>query len=327
MSPDTRAGHHGDVVYVFEDNGFDSSPSDSTFKNFGSNATMDTFEGSHEAVRVFNADREAANIIRQNFDGAWSVTCDLGDPPWWLAAIFGQPTATVVSDPLYDFDYDFTNSNDPVSLRLYAPTDGFSDYEMVPGAVIAQVQVSQSTDGSPELSISGAYAREPVRQSSPSVSIPTFDEETFANRHAEVQVGGTTVGRAQNTNVDLQANTELVSEIGAENAVDFSPKTFAPDVTHDKIVWVGQSTDPLDRFKQATQANINLIYDNGESGSDQYKVDWQVSSSFPNSWSESGRNDPEADLMEELQEMGETASVTVTTDSHDGSGNPPGITL
>lgn len=309
---DVRAGHHGDVVYVFEDNGFDTTPSDTTFKNFGGNTTVDTLEGGHQAVRVFNASRKAAEIIQQLFDGAWSVTCDLTDPPWWLAGVFGQPTSTLISGSLYEHKYSLGDSNNPVPLRLYLPTDGFNKYEMLAGCVIASVSVDQSPDGSPELSISGAYAREPVRQSSPSVTIPSFTESTFSNRHAELKVGGTTVGRAQNTSITLETGTELVPEIGSANMVDFSPKTFAPDVSFDKIKWIGQSVDPLDRFKQASSADVSLGYDNGETGDSQYAVDWTVTDSFPNSWSESGRNDPESNLIEELQEMGEDASVTVT---------------
>ena len=318
--PDARAGHHGNVVYTFENQGFDTTPTDTTFKVFGGNATMDTFEGSHQAVRVFNADRHAAEVIRQLFDGAWSVSCDLTEPPWWLAGIFGQPTSTLLAGALYEHVYALNNGNDPTSLRLYMPTDGFAQYEMIAGAVIASVSVDQSPDGSPELSITGAYARKPERKSTPSVSIPDFTESTFSNRHAELKAGGTTVGRAQNTNVSLEANTELVDEIGSANAVDFSPKTFAPDVSFEKIKWVGQSVDPLDTFLNATVANINLVYDNGQTGDAQFAVDWQVSDPFPNQWSETGRNDPEADLTEELQHMGETAQVTVTQDV----ATPPG---
>lgn len=319
--PDTRAGHHGSIVYVFEDQGFDTTPTDSTFKVFGGNATPDTTEGSHNAVRVFNADRKAAEIIRQTFDGSWSVTCDLTEPPWWLAALFGQPSSVeTATTGLYDHTYSLSNGNDPVSLRLYMPTDGFSDYEMFAGAVIANVSVDQSQDGSPELTINGAYAREPVRQSTPSVSIPDFAESTFSNRHAELQVGGTTVGRAQNTTINLEANTELVGEIGSENAVDFVPKAWEPNATHDKILWVGQAVDQLQRFKDATQASVSLAYDNGATGTDQFAVDFEVVDGFPNDWSESGRNDPDADLMQELQEMGEDATVTVTQDV----ATPPG---
>jgi len=91
---DVRAGHHGDVGYVFEDAGYDTEPNDTDVKVFGSNATMDTFEASYQAVRVYNASRTAAEIIEQNFDGGWGVTFELSEPPWWLAGVFGQPSAT-----------------------------------------------------------------------------------------------------------------------------------------------------------------------------------------------------------------------------------------
>jgi len=323
---DSRAGHHGDVTYCFEDNGFDTDPSDTEQKIFGSNAVLDTFDGSHEAVRVFNADRKAAEIIEQVFDGSWTVTCDLGEPPWWLAGIFGQPTSTNVSGSLYEYTYDLSNATDPISLRLYLPTEGFGDYKVIPGAVIASVSIDQSQPNSPELSISGAYAREPFEDNTLSISVPNFGESTFSNRHAEVTVGGSSVGKVQNANVSLEANTEMVNEVGSGNAVDFIPKTFAPDVTHDKIISTTEMTDLFDRFTGASQAAVALKYDNGGSGEDVYTVDWNIVDSFPNSWSESGRNDPEADLMNELQEMGEDANVVMQTDAG-SSGNPPGITL
>lgn len=319
--PSTRAGHHGDAVYVFEDNGFDSSPSDTTFKVFGSDATLDTYDGSHNAARVFNADRKAAEIVEQLFDGSWSVTFDLSEPPWWLAGVFGQPSSSPISGSLYDHTYSLANDNDPVSLRLYLPTDGFNDYEMLPGCVIASVSIDQSPDGSPEVSISGAYAREPVRQSTPSVSIPSLSNDTYSNRDAEVQTDGNTVGKAQNVSASIEANNELVNEIGSENAVDFTPKTFAPSVTHDKIVWVGQTTDPLQRFKDSSSVSVSVTWDNGETGDAQYAVALDFSGSFPNQWSESGRNDPEADLIEELQEMALDATATVTVDET----TPPGV--
>jgi len=150
--PESRAGHHGDVGYTFEDAGYDAAPNDSTVKTFGGNATMDTFDASHEAVREYNASRTAAEIIEQAFDGGWGVTFDLGaEPPWWLAGILGQPTSTNVSGSLYDYTYDLDNGNDPVSLRLYAPTEGFSNYEMLPGCYIVSASIDQSQGDSPEV--------------------------------------------------------------------------------------------------------------------------------------------------------------------------------
>lgn len=310
----TKAGHHGDVLYKFEDAGFDTSPNDTSFKILGSNAILDTFEGSHEAVRVFNADRTAAEIIRQVFDGAWSVSCELSEPPWWLQAVFGSPTSTeTATTGLYDHVYDLTSGGDVETLRLYTPTDGFSNVETLAGCAVASVSVNQSMPGNPEVTLTGAYAREPFRQSI-SPSVPALAESTFNNRKAELTVGGSTVGRAQTATLDVQTGTELVGEIGSGQAVDFTPKVFAPDLSFDKILFETQTVDLLQRFLDATSTSGKLVYDNGLTGTDEYVVSFDVTDSFPNQWSESGRNDPEADLMEELQEMGETMTATITED-------------
>ena len=242
-----KAGHHADVLYQFEDNGFNSSPTDSTYKVFGGNVTMDTFEGSHQAVRVFNADRKAAEIIKQVFDGAWSVTGDLTEPPWWLQAIFGSPTSSNVSGNLYDHDYSLSSGGDPETLRLFTPTDGFSNVEVLGGCAIASFSIDQSQPNNPEFTLTGAYASEPTRQSL-SITVPSFAERTFHNREAQVDVGADTLAKCQNAGVDLDTGTELVGEIGSGEMVDFTPKTFAPDVTWDKIITESQTVDPLDRF-------------------------------------------------------------------------------
>lgn len=329
--PEVRAGHHGDLVYVFEDAGYDATPTDTTMKVFGSNTVMDTFESGHQAARKYNASRTAAEIIDQNFDGAWGASFELSEPPWWLAGVLGQPTSTgtdVDGDgaaDIWDYTYDLDNGNNPVSLRLYAPTDGFTNYEMIPGAVIVSMNVDQSQDGSPEISLTGGFAREPVNQSTPSVSIPDFSEATYSNRDAEVLVGGSSLGKAQETSLSVETGTDLVSEIGTGNMVDFSPKALEPDLTYDHIVWVGETVDLLQRFRDANDVTTKLSYDNGQTGSSTYAVEFSVVGSHPNQWSESGRNDPDADLTEELQDLGRDLDVVVTTT--EGGGSPPGITL
>lgn len=322
----SRAGHHGGVVYTFEDAGYDTAPNDTTFKNFGSNANLSTFEAGRQAERIFNTDRKAADIIRQNFDGGWEVTCNLGPAPWWLAGVFGQPTSTQVTGSLYTYDYSLANNNDPVSLRLYLPTDGFNEYDYLPGAVIASVSVDQTNDASPDLTISGFYAREPQSASTLDPTPPNLSERTYSNRDAELLVDGTSVGAPQNTTLEIGANNRPIQAFGSENVVDFVPGVWEPNCTWDKILQTTQSVAPLDRFQSANQVNVSLDYDNGQTGEDEYTVQFDVTGAFPDTFSESGRNDPEADLTRELQEMGEDVTATVTTDAG-SSGNPPGITL
>lgn len=318
---DVRAGHHGNVSYVFEDNGFDTDPTDTTFKAFGGNATLDTFEGSHEAVRVFNADRTAADIVRQVFDGAWSVTHEITDPLWYLSTIFGQPVSTEVVEGVYEHEYRIDNNNDPNTLRLYLPTDGFQEYTVIPGAAVASVSIDQSQPGNPEVTVTGAYAREPFKDDTLTPEVPAFSKSSYTNRDAELTINNESVGRAQSTTVNLEANTEMVGEIGSGQSVDFSPKAFEPELSTEKILWVGQNVDFFSRFETFNQVAAVLSWDNGQTGTDEYSTELTVEDSAPNSWNESGRNDSDADLTEELSELGQSASVTITVDE----ATPPGM--
>lgn len=313
----SKAGHHGDVLYKFEDNGFAASPTDSTWKVWGGNTVMETFDGSHQAVRVFNADRQAAEIVKQVFDGAWSISGEITEPPWWLQGIFGSPVSTNVSGALYDHEYSLSNGGDPETLKLALPTDGFTDTKTLQGCAVANFSIDQSVPGNPEFSISGAYASEPTTEAI-SPSVPSFAERTFHNREASLTVDGSTVGKAQSANVDLSTGTELIGEIGSGEMVDFIPKTFEPDPTYSKILAESQTVDPHDRFIGAAtpgdQVDVVLAYDNGESSDATYKVQFTVSGSFPNDYSESGRNDPGANLTEELAELAEDMTATITED-------------
>jgi len=320
--PTTRAGHHGDVSYVFEDAGFNTSPTDEEFKNFGGNATLDTFDGSHNAVRVFNADRKAADIIGQNFDGSWSITLEgFTEPPWWLAGLFGQPVSSELTTGLYEHIYSIGDGNTPVPLRLYAPTEGFSDYRVLGGCVVASTSVDQDAESSPEITVSGAYAGEPTREATLDPQPPQFSQTSFSNRDATLTADGGTVGKAQSTTFDLSGNAEMINEIGSEEAVDFTPRAFEPSVDFEKILWVGQTTDPFDLFVNSGQFGLNLNYDNGASDTDQYAVDIDATGALANELTESGRNDPSADLTESLSNMVQDATATITVDAD----TPPGV--
>ena len=321
----SRAGHHGNFTYVFEDNGYDTAPSDTSFKNFGSNQRLNTFEAGRQAQRIYNADNRAVEIVRQNFDGGWEVTCDINPPPWWLASLFGQPISTQVTGSLYTYDYDLDNNNDQTSLRIYLPTDGFNEYDFLPGAVVGQVSIDQSDDGTPDCTISGFYARDPESATTLDPSPPPLSESTFEHRDAELLVDGSSLGPMQDTTVEITQNPIQISG-WSEYVVDWVQGQWEPSCTWSKIQSTGQNLDALQRFRDANQVNVSLDYDNGLTGEDEYALNFDVADAFPDVFNEGGRNNPDEVLTHELQELGQDATVSITTDSGD-SGNPPGITL
>jgi hypothetical protein len=321
--PDTRKGLHGDICYVFEDAGFDSDPTDTTFKGTGGNATMDTFEGGRQAAREYNASRTAAEIIRNNFDGGWGISFELGAfAPWWFAAIYGQPDTQNPVGNQYEHTYSIRDGTDPVPLRFYAPTDGFNQYYVVPGCWLVSASIDQSEDGTPEVSLTGGFARDPFESSSLNPVVPDFPDAkgTFENRDAEAIIGGDTLGRSQSASISLETGAEGKSEIGTDKMVDFSPGAFEPSMTLDHIRWVGENVDLHQAFVDASQVTTEHHWDNGETGDALYAVELSMTGSYPDQWSESGRNDPDADLIEELQYMGEDATVLVVSDD----ATPPG---
>jgi len=281
---------------------------------------MDTFEGGRQAERKYNASRTAAQIIAQNFDGGWGVSFELSEPPWWLAGIYGDPSTSNPTAEQYEHLYDLANGNTPRSLRLYAPTDGFSNYYVVPGAYLVSASIDQSQDGSPEVSLTGGFASEPYEDTGLDPTVPDFSQDTYSNRDAEVLVDSTTVAKSQSASLSLETGTEGKSEIGTDTMVDFTPGAFEPELTHDKIRSVGETNDLHQRFIDSNQVLTELQYDNGETGDAKYAVEFDVVDSFPSSWTETGRNDPDTDLLEELTEMGEDATVLIA--SNDST--PPG---
>jgi hypothetical protein len=327
MAVDVRKGFHGDILYAFEDSdSFDQTGSLTTDsgdpnKTFGSNTTMDTFDGGRQAERKYNASRTAAEIIAQNFDGGWGVTFELGAvPAWWLATILGDPSTSNPVGSQYEHSYSLSNDNDPRSLRLYAPTDGFSNYYVVPGCWVVSANIDQSQDGSPEVNLSGGFASEPYEDSTHSFDSVSFDDSTFSNRDAEVIVDGNTVGRSQDSSVTLETGTEGKSEIGTNTMVDFVPGAFEPEMTIDHITWVNQTVDFHQRFIDQNQATVEINWDNGETGDAKRAVEVDLKSSYSNEWTESNRNDPDADLLEELTEMAQDADVLLVNNVS----SPPG---
>jgi len=317
----SRSGVHAPITYVFENDGYDTDPSDTTFKNFGANATVDTFDADHSPSRNYNEGRTADEIVEQVFEGSWGVSFNLGGhAPWWLATLFGQPSTSNPAGSLYEHSYDLDNGNDPVPLRLYLPTDGFNEYVVVPGVTVNDISINQSNPDEPDVSLSMDYAREPFTASDLDPSPPAFSEDKFTNRHYELTVGGDTVGRVQDGSMSWPTGIEPISEAGSAQQVDYAVRAFEPEATYDHIVRTGQTVDFFNRFSTGDSVAVVQRWDNGATGDAEFSCEFRNEGSVPATWTETGRNDPGSDLLEELTEWAKTASAIV----RNGTQTPPG---
>lgn len=321
MSTSAAAGHDVVLNYLYEDNGFASSPSDSTDKTFGADATLSTFEGANNAVRVFNPNsREASNIIEQQFAGSWSVDFTLTNP-WWTAALVDEKSTSGASAP---YTHDFSGTT-PVPLQL-TYYDASNDFERVlKGCVVSSATISADVGGEVSVSLDGAYADETLTDApgtTPTQVTTSYRPLTFSEATIE-RPSGTTLNLVQSASVTIQNNTDLIYELGSRTAVDYSPKTRAITVDYTDIInskddtarMYGDSAATSPEAKVDNSMTIDFVMDNGETGAAKNTYTVAMTTVLPDSYDVSGAGSPEDDLEGALSEM--AAGVSVTAENGD----------
>lgn len=320
--PDARAGHHADVVYLHEDGAgsFNSSPSDSTHKIFGGNTTAD-IDASRDPVKIWNSNRTPAEHVSRVFDGGVTINGELGAyGPWWLSQPFGTPSSGGTAPSTHTYGLNVAGTGDPRSMRVLAPTDGMSSVQMATGVVPQTISIDENFPENPTFTIDAVYAATSLIAST--ITVPSFTFTTYNNAQAQLDIGGQTIGRLQNTGLTLNLNTDLVGEIGSSVHVDFSPKAFEPEVTAERIVAKSASAAPSNLLQHfygggttythaPSTAGVSIIYDNGSTGASTHKQTYKLSGAVPSDLTTSNLNDPDADLLREVTEMAEDLSVDV----------------
>jgi hypothetical protein len=320
MSATPTAGHQTTLSFLHEDNGFNSSPTDSDNKPFGYDATLSTLDGSHNAVRVFDPnDREAARIVEQEFSGSFTVDFTLANP-WWFQEVFGS-ASTSGSGP-YTHTFADGTGGEPTSMRILQGDQNAGFERVLTGCIVTDVDISFDVPGQITVSLSGAYADEP--DSSISVSSqPTVQREPLMTHHAQLDRDGTTLDLIQSVGLSISTNDALIYGLGDRNAVAHNPKSLQYDLDYAEIV---ENADAVQRFygNDTTlqedidnEAAITITADNGKTGSAQNKIEWKLTDVFPNEHSRSGVGDPDADIEDELSEISPT--VTVVAENDDSS--------
>lgn len=319
------------TLYGHYEQSFDGSTEGDAFP-WGSNTTLDTLEGSHQAVRVFEPnDREAKDIIEQLFDGSFTLTFDVTNG-WFLRAVISDidTDSPSGSDPYtYDFNGDSAAEQYPNPFKLIRGVDrdnsNYSDDKerTLGGCVVATADISVDVNGNLTVSLTGAYASdskdvpdESNLTTQPATGVRTL---TFANGTITTDSGGagTDVSRVQNATITINNNVDMVGEIGERKPVDFSPKARNPEFTYTKLA---QGDTELQRFYGG---GSNTTADNAIDND--YEIEVQFASplasedstititiggNIPDGYNESGIGDPNADFENELSEMATTVSAS-----------------
>lgn len=312
------AGHQTTLSFLHEDDGFAQTPTDDDPKPFGYDATLSTFDGSHNAVRVFDPNsREAARVIEQEFSGSFTVDATLANP-WWLQEIFGAPDTTGLDPSTHT--YGANTGGEPTTMRIRQGNDGTGFRRILAGAVATDVTVDFNVPGEISLSITGAYADEP--SDATVESQPAVQREPLMTHHASMTRGGTTLELVQSVTVSIATNDAMIYDLGSRTPATNNPKALEYDLDYTKVV---TSSDDVERFygndttlqeSIDNTADIVIDADNGKTGSALNRLSFELDDVFPGEHSRSGVGDPQADLEDQLSEISPT--VTVIAENDDG---------
>lgn len=320
----SAAGHDTRLVYLWEDeNSFnqdaEESLTDTEHKTFGANISVNTLEGSNNALRVFGNPnkREATDIIEQSFDGSVSVEFTLTNP-WWIQAILGP----LSSDGGTSAPYTHTPDSDmPKTMRIIQGTEATGNERTLTGVFFTSAEISVSTGGEVTVSMEGAYANE--NENSPGAEGLVSQVETSKRpmmfHQASLSLNGTTQRLVQNVSVSIENNVDGIEELGTRFLVDYSPKVRSTTLSYGDIVdddseltrMYGGSTSPQQTVTQSD--SVTLTFDNGGTGGATNRLSIDLSLAFPNSYGRSGIADPESDIEGDISDM--VGQITCTAEN------------
>lgn len=323
------AGSDTRIVYRWEDDGsgnpnFNGSPSDSTYKTFGYNASLTDAELSNNPVNMFDpATREAAERVAQAFSGTWSVEFTLANPWFWKAVI--ADVSTSGAGP-YDHTYD---GEIPYPMEIVLPVEEIGNERLLKGCVVSSCTLDVADNGEVTVTLSGAYADEnetsPGTGSLQSQVTESFDPLMFAD--GSITWSGTTYDLVQSGTLTIENNIDMVPALGQRVPADYSPKVRSTTIDWEKLVesttgdglltraYGGSGTTPASRMDGDDEISGDLTFDNGESGGSQNQQVINFAGTFPDTYGRTGTGDPSADYIETNGYFAREVDVVATNDT------------
>jgi hypothetical protein len=306
------------VFWYREDAGYNAAPNDTTEKNFGKDASLQTREINNNATRVYLPGSDTAVDIKQGqFEGSWAVEFALCNP-WWLYFIYGPAGNPSGSDP-----YTYTYDGDPASGQLveeYDMADGTTDRSTLGGCVAQRAEISEADDADyGTVLLEGFYADEETQEDVTATDQPNhaaFSPLDAAD--ASVQLDGSEEVIMRNLTLILERpNMAPHTGFGSRKPIGYFTGNFAPSVEYTKLKV--DSAPQQDVYGGSTSvqtdvdnlASFTFAYDQS-SPSEENQLSFNATGTFPNTYGESGAGDPRQRVEENLGRLLSDVTVTAT---------------
>lgn len=319
-------GAHTTLWYKWED-GFGNAPASGDAKKpYGGDASLTQFEGSNNAVDIFQPNsREMAQIIEQHFDGSFSIDFEITNP-WWLQAVISKASTTDNGDGTYT--HEFTGDL-PRPMRIYAgyeanaTSSGDPGRRVLEGCIVQQATIDTSVEDTASASISGAYINESWETLTSLDAQPELNHDVMNYADAMLSLGGSTLSLVQDASVEINNNTDIIRELGTRIGVDYSPKARVPSVDYTKIREDNSEVEDMygSQAASAVQETVDsdkpMSYslDNGKSaGNGKNTMSLDMDGAFPESLSTENLGNPQEDLQESINRRLRTITVSATNE-------------
>jgi len=343
----------GDQIFAFVFEDADSfaqdpgNPTDTNFKTFGIDETMDTQDREQNPERLNRPGKRTTDeFLETNFDGSWSSDFILTNAHW-LRMIYGDPTVSGTDSNTYTFD--LNNGNTPRSAHLIEQInydDGTTEQTVYIGCPATDADFDVSVEDTVGISISGDYVTEKTFSSADGDDMPYGDIVNGISQQPDEDVRPFHYGNSellldldnsgtvdfqsliQDVSVTLAANTEMEDELGTRFSVARSYLNFEPDVSFTRLVndndqddqkalMYGSSTasEPQETLVDS-EIDGEVSFDVGLSA-ELNKYTFNLSGTFPDSFTRSNVGSIEDVIEEEVDRFVKDVGVVVETDQYD----------
>jgi hypothetical protein len=295
--------------FLWEDNGYDSSPNDSTPKSVGKNGVMETLEATRNGTRVFlPASRIAVDIKSTRVEGSWAINAAVSTP-WVFGLIKGRPGSPTDNG---DGTFTYTFDGEPQSAQLLVGYEGIGDERALGGAVPLRAVIDTSVDeDTAVLTMEGIYASDSKDTPASLTSQPDsgFDALDFSD--ARLDLDGTTQTIMQDASLTLEyPDLGGVVGFGSRFFVDYGIGAFEPTIEYSKLkedntptenIYGSSTTSMQEDLSSSPPLTQEL--DNGQSGGDMNRLTFKGTGSFSDTLGEPNLGDPSQRVQEDINKM------------------------